>query len=314
MNFLTRCSILHGCLAGDGTLYVTLMNDALAEEREQHAIPLVWRHGAWACVAEEPFLPWLAAGVTAVGTPPLAAIVGWGGQVLTVGPDGCGREGLQRQDGRPVAVVRSVAAVDGVLYAFGMRRQAYRRLAGGRWEAIDGGVAASGEDGADVAFEALDGLDAGRLYGAGLSGEIWRRRDDRWQAIASPTNVHLSAVCCASDGTTYIGGRTGTLMRGADDTWDIRALDTADTIWDACQFRDKLYLRMGSDVATYDWDNDVLLPLPDIHDATGFACNGEHLLVLGRKRIVSCDGAAWRPVATELDDAAIPPPLRQLLA
>ena len=31
---------------------------------------------------------------------------------------------------------------------------------------------------AEVAFEALDGFAGGPLYGAGLSGEVWRRNDD----------------------------------------------------------------------------------------------------------------------------------------
>jgi len=314
VNFLTRCSILHGCLAADGTLYLTIMNDALAEQREQHAIPLMWRGGTWSCIDEEPFLPWLAAGVGTIGSAgPLAAIVGWGGQVLTVGPDGCGREGLQRPDGSSVAVVRAVATVGDTVYAVCMRRQVYRRIGTGQWEAIDRGVADEGDEGADVGFEAIDGFDDTELYAAGLNGEVWQRRDARWHAIAAPTNVHLSALTCGADGFVMVGGRTGTLLRGRDDAWEIRALPTQDTIWDICRFGPTLYLRLGSDVVTYAWDTDEMVPLEGLHDAARLVCRGERLLVLGRKRIVSVEGAAWREIDTELDADAIAPSLRDLL-
>ena len=103
-------------------LLCAVMNDALAEQRRQHAIPLSLKNDAWSSIAGEPVFPWLVAGIAAIDQRSLQiVIVGWGGQVSVIDGDTCHREGIQRKDSKDVSIVRSVATIDNVVYEAGMR-------------------------------------------------------------------------------------------------------------------------------------------------------------------------------------------------
>ncbi|MBN0749583.1 hypothetical protein JTM00_36600, partial [Pseudomonas aeruginosa] len=93
--------------------------------------------------------------------------------------------------------MRGVACIDGVAYACGMDRQVYRRFYENDWRAIDSGARPPAGSEAVVGFEAIGGFGAREIYAVGWDGEIWQYYGKRWQPRESPTNLILTAICCA---------------------------------------------------------------------------------------------------------------------
>ena len=310
MDLLTNCAIMNGYAAADGTLYVTLMNDALAEERRQHAIPLVTNGAGWRAIRDEPVLPWLAAGIAGAG-PAGVAIVGWAGQVLELDGDACRKEGIFRRDGKPVAIIRTVATIAGTAYAAGLRRQVHRR-APDAWEELDAGAAYEGEE-MEVGFEAIGGFGPDDIYAAGLRGEIWHFESNRWSALQSPTNVHLHALCCGADGVVTIGGRDGVLLQGRGDRWRVLPTTLDETIWDLHCFGSELFLLTNDGVYRYA-DGEVEEQELPADEYCRFSSTPEALWLFGRKTIARYDGALWHPQPTDYDPAMIDGPALDYLA
>lgn len=312
MNFSDKCSIISGVALSNNDIFITVMNDGLAEERRQHAIPLFFKNDVWSSISSEPVLPWLAAGIAGIEQPSMQIVIaGWGGQVLVIEGDACHREGIQRKDSKLVSIVRNVVAIDGVIYTAGMSRQVYKRKTSSTWVEIDHDVVYEGEK-IDIGFNTIGGFDCSEVYAAGLNGEIWNYDDHQWREIQSPTNVHLHSMCCASNGFVYIGGRSGVLIRGRHDLWEIFDTDIKETIWDVCWFIDKLYLLTNKGVFLYidgkleKIQNDLL----DYGDFLRFSSSKDRIWIFGQKRIVQFDGLLWHEyISTLSDDATSSPTL-----
>jgi hypothetical protein len=303
MRFTDKCSILAGAAGQDDVALVTVMNDGLAEERQQHAIPLVYRQGAWMLAGEEKVLPWLAAGIATTYNDSMAfTVVGWAGQVLVVEDQSSRREAIQR-NGDSVSIMRSVAAIDNSVYAAGMRRQVYRRPGSDDWMPIDDGVAYHGDE-LTVGFNAIDGYTEKEIYAVGLGGEVWMQAEGAWHDVGIPTNVHLHAVCCAGNGKVYVGGRSGVLIRGRHDSWEFLDLQTDEPIWAMHWFRNELYLLLGrrihqgADGKIRRLENDIV----GDEDFHSLSSAGGKLWVFGRKKIVQYDGSSWRELDCVLSD------------
>jgi hypothetical protein len=304
MNFLDKCSILAGVATLDNAIFVTVMNDGLAEERQQHAIPLFFKNDVWSLIADEYVLPWVVAGMAISDEQsPHVVIVGWGGQVLVVNGDTCRREAIQRIDSGYVSIVRAVAAIDNDIYSVGMRRQVHKRTRKRGWEEIDNGVVYQG-DKITIGFNTIHGFDSTEVYAAGLNGEIWSYNGRKWHEIQTPTNALLQSMCCASDGNVYIGGKAGVLIRGRHDLWEVLDINFEDTIWDIHCFKDKLFLLTSNGVYTY--NDEVFEKIQnnflDYEDFQCISSSKDRLWIFGRKKIVEYDGLLWREHGTVLSD------------
>ncbi|MDQ3059975.1 MAG: hypothetical protein M3R45_10700 [Pseudomonadota bacterium] len=307
MNILDKCSVLHGVASLNNDVFIAVMNDSLAEERVQHAIPLWHHHHAWSSVSQEPVVPWLAAGIAEMTRPEREMVmVGWGGQVLSMKNQACAREGILRSDQQPVSVIRSVAAVGGAVYTAGMRRQVHKKTDGSAWQEVDQGLVSEGGH-FDIGLNAIDGFDQSELYAVGLGGEIWQGHDNHWQPIASPTNVHLHALCCGADGFVYAGGRAGVLLRGRRQAWEILDIGATETIWAVKWFEARLYLVIGP--ALYSWDSHDLLPVrhEQMHapDFLGLSCSADSLWAFGRKMIFQYQANTWRSLSSDMPDSEL---------
>jgi len=303
MNFTDKCSILAGGAGQDDVVLVTVMNDGLAEERQQHAIPLLYRQGGWRLAGEEKVLPWLVAGIANSGRGSSEfVIVGWAGQVLVVEDGKSRREAIQKKDDY-VSIVRAVARIDDAIYTVGMRRQAHKRLGSNRWTEIDRDVAYRGDEPA-IGFNAIDGFDGDEFYAVGLNGEMWRYDKGKWHEILSATNVHLHSVCCAGNGQVYVGGRSGLILRGRHDSWEILDLENDQTIWDLHWFANKLFVLLDRRIHQVVDDElraieDVVIGADDFHS---FSSVDGKLWVFGRKKIVQYDGSSWSQLDCVLPD------------
>ncbi len=306
MNFLDKCSILTGVVTLQNEIFVSIMNDGLAEERQQHAIPLFFNKEAWALISDEPVLPWLVSGIACNKSSSLTIYVGWGGQVLVISGDKCHREAILRKDSNYVSIMRSVVAIGDVFYAVGMRRQVYKRTGESNWVEIDHGVVYLG-DRIDIGFNAIDGYRNNEIYAVGSNGELWLYNNKFWQEIQTPTNVHLHSLYCAPDGYVYIGGTSGVLIRGRHDSWEIVDIDFKETIWDIHYFENKLYLITSTGIYFY-LDNKiekVQNVLLDYKRFLRFSSSKDRLWVFGEKKIVQFDGLTWSECVTVIPDDAL---------
>lgn len=309
MNFLEKCSVLTGVATLYNDIIVTVMNDGLAEQRQQHAIPMFFKNNSWGLLFAEPVLPWLAAGVACVAESSLqTVIVGWGGQVLVVENNHCRREAILRKDSNYVSIIRSLAVIDGIFYAVGMRRQVYRRASNGEWEEIDHEVLYRG-DRIEVGFNAIDGFGYKEIYAAGSNGEIWWYDNLHWHQIQTPTNVHLHSLCCADDGYVYIGGKHGILIRGRYSSWEVLDTEIEGTLWDIHWFDDKLFLIANSGI--YQCVNGIFHKIQhrllEYKDFLRFSSSKDNLWIFGSKRIIKYDGLSWSDCMTELPEEVIIP-------
>lgn len=303
MKFTERCSIITGIAGRDDVALVTVMNDGLAEERQQHAIPLLYRQGRWRLAGEEKVLPWLVAGVASMFHSSLEfVIVGWGGQVLVVENQNSHREAIQRKDDY-VSIVRSVATINNAVYAVGMRRQVHKRHERNRWIMIDHGVASPGDEFA-IGFNAIDGFDDDEIYAVGLNGEMWRRDKASWHQVHSPTNAHLHSICCSPGGRVYVGGKSGVFIRGRRDAWEFLDLETDETIWDLHWFEGELYAILGNGIYVVENERVRRVENEEVSDGDFHSLSSSEgkLWVFGRKKIIQTEGSSWKEVDCFLPD------------
>lgn len=146
--------------------------------------------------------------------------------------------------------IRSVHEIAGVAHAIGFRGMVYRLDAIGLWTRIDDGLP-SEFDG-----EALHGFGLNDVYAVGARGNVWHFDGKSWDRQDIPTNGPLNAVKCTPDGTVYIAGANGTLLRGRRDEWSMVGHgDMADDIWDIEHFAGQLFLSTLDGVFTLEGDH-----------------------------------------------------------
>jgi len=193
---------------------------------------------------------------------------------------------------------RSLAVVDGELYACGMDRVAAVRTGPQKWRDISAPPAPGGDR--IVGFESLDGFTAKDLYAVGWQGEIWHRKGTRWRQVDSPVSINLNAVCCADDGQVYVVGDKGVMLRGRDDTWSEIETGLADNLQDVRDFEGRLYV--VTDFAILELVKDKLVPVANFAEGDRPASclhllRGEDGLVsLGPKDLFKLHGGNWQRV------------------
>lgn len=203
-----------------------------------------------------------------------------------------GKEGPDRRG--PMREIRNIA---GCIYAVGMQRQAYRRVADGKWQRFDNNVVAPLRAAEVCSFDSIDGFDEHDLYAAGLDGAIWHW-NGRWRALDSPTSVGLEKVLCTGDGRVVVAGQLGTLIEGRESIF--RIVDTGeleDVIWDLAWFRGAVYASTLHALYRFDADGFVRVDtgLPDHTSFANLSTNGTSLWSIGRTQLARTgDGSHWQ--------------------
>lgn len=239
----------------------------------------------------------VSAGICAVRTsPPEILTLCADGRVQRAAPDGQSYENLVDEIPSKHGLLRDIRHIGDSIYATGFGRQVYVRSAQRTWQRCDQGVVEDPKAESLSGFESIDGFDENEIYAVGNQGEIWCRRERRWQKIESLTNVILENVLCAPDGMVYASGQLGILLRGRLNRWEIIEHElTEDTFWDMTWFDNRLWL--STTQALYSFANDKLERID-----TGL-CAGQTFRYLdatqdclwssGERHLAAFDGRAW---------------------
>nr|WP_251010906.1 hypothetical protein [Variovorax paradoxus] len=220
-------------------------------------------------------------------------------KVVLIGEDGdvATYVGGKREDDaiRPQPVmIRHARTIAGEVYACGSKRQVFRRTGEKQWRDMSAPRADQTEE---FGFEGIDGYAENDIYAAGWGGEIWRYDGAGWASCASPTNVILTALCCAGDGNVYACGQGGVLVKGRNDAWASIAWEDEVTVdlWDLCWFQDKLYV--ATMFALYTLDGNRLVPVDfgEMGPVTCYNLTTEEgvLWSIGKADVASFDGVTW---------------------
>ncbi|WP_217441940.1 MULTISPECIES: hypothetical protein [unclassified Myxococcus] len=218
-------------------------------------------------------------------------VVGEDGEVVTYVGGKSKNEAL-----KPAPVmIRNAREIAGWVYACGMKRQVYKRIGEAKWVAMNAPAAEATEK---AGFEAIDGTSETDLYAAGWGGEVWRYDGKSWSPCESPTRVILSAVCCAPDGTVYVAGQQGVLLKGRGSAFAVVpwAEEVTSDLWDLCWFRGKLYVATLSALYTLEGDRLVEVDFGEAGTPTcyGLATAEDVLWSIGRDDVASFDGTTWK--------------------
>lgn len=133
--------------------------------------------------------------------------------------------------------IRSVSEIATKAYAVGYQGMVYRLDELRTWTRIDEGLSGN------LKLEAIHGFDDSDLYAVGLHGELWHYNGNTWAKRDLPTNQNLNMVKCVQDGSVYIAGHGGILIRGTGETWKIiEQKQTKDHLWDVEWFNGQVYV------------------------------------------------------------------------
>lgn len=271
-------------------VYILSKAKKLVAEDVAHSNVLGLYQGNWAAGFSA---EWDSSAVAVARLPKEAAmIVGEDGDVAVyVGtPD----PKLEQLEPQPV-LIRRASTIDGYVYACGMKRQVYHRIGEAQWIDISAPFPSEAER---VGFEGIDGFSANEVYAVGWDGEIWQFDGKRWVDRTSPTNVILTAVCCAGDGVVYVTGQQGVMLRGRNGEWElIEWEEEVDVdLWDLCWFQDKLYVASNTAIYTLEGSTLIAVDFGKTGTPTCFSLTSAEgvLWSIGHADVASFDGTTWR--------------------
>jgi hypothetical protein len=266
-----------------------------------------FRDGEWASLAE---WPWAAVGLVVDGDLPTRVdVLGRDGQVASWTPEGLAEAHVD--PGRSPGPLRGLRRIGGALWAYGMRRQVFRcdgitwtRMMQGLEPALDPSLSLKEERKARLAdvggIDAVAEHPAGGEIAVGMKGEIWRRADERWVRLASPTDAWLKDVTF-DGGVAYACGQVGTILRDRGDGWqslsyrgptglDFCSLAVHDGLLFVADGRSLRALR-GDTLELVEFGVSEVVPCSRV-----IVGGGAIVSVAGQEVWTSLDGRSWRAV------------------
>jgi hypothetical protein len=247
------------------------------------------------------YVPCRTAGIAAVRTPsPEILSLCLDGTVHSAGPNGFSSDSVDLDEPpEQRGILRCLSVVKDEVYAAGLGRQVFKRSVNGKWSRIDRQIAEPKGSENVGGFESIDGFDSSEIYAVGMNGEICRFDGAKWDVIPGLTNLILSKVLCAPDGTVYIAGQLGTLIKGRTYKWEILEQDGLDdTIWDLAWHGEKLWLSTINSL--YVLQDDEIVPVevdqePDI-SFRYLASRDDALWSIGAKSLLLRKADSWTVV------------------
>jgi hypothetical protein len=227
--------------------------------------------------------------------------------LVAIGPNGEAWEGLTSNATHTAGRIgiseqswRSLAAIQGEIYACGMGRVAALRTGPHQWRDIS--APSPAKDKRILGFEDIDGFSSADLYAVGWHGEIWHRKSGKWRQVDSPVSANLNAVCCAGDGVAYAVGDGGVMLRGRNDEWEAIESGRPENLQDVRDHERQVYVT--TDFEILQLTEDGLVPVTAFSDPDDapdtclhLAKAADGLVSIGPKDLFSLSGGTWRRVA-----------------
>ncbi|QDH71156.1 hypothetical protein [Marilutibacter alkalisoli] len=200
--------------------------------------------------------------------------------------------GLNRP--QPYGYLESLKNIRNTLYACGYGRQVYRRDSNG-WISIADSILTREEA---TGFFDIDGLDHDNLYAVGWKGEIYFYDGSRWLKDDSPTTAHLSSVKCLDDGTVFISGDRGIVLKGSFNHWQLIETEGFTGNWYGLEsFNGAIYLAGNAEIARVEGSSIVPVNVAEQPITTHRLDAREGLLwSIGESDIYIFDGDRWMEV------------------
>jgi hypothetical protein len=296
-------SVWDGVVRGD-LLELLAGSDQLTAERAPHAFLVEFTDTPKAVATVE----WTARDIAPDPEHPDAVIVlGLNGEVARF------RQGkvepLPSISGPPPSSERgtmlALAHAGGSLMACGGNQQVYRYRGNGTWVRFDDGLTRP-EDGGISQFEFVVGDPShGNLYTGGARGELWRHEGRQWRRIEMPTNLRLIAATPGADGTIWIAGQLGTLLRGSGEEWEVLHQDKdIPYFWDLAFVGGRLFLTTNR--VLYEWKDGAIEVVNFADDSLyegaipysfyKLGVAGDRLYTFGAKDVMCLENDRWRRI------------------
>jgi hypothetical protein len=289
-QFAAIREFIRGAALYSDALCVISKVKSLIEKSFAHASVVGIDRGDWASLVN---VEWDATAIAVARVPSTqVVIIGQDGDVAVYG--GADQIRMEKIDPDPVTI-RNACTVEGLVYACGMKRQAYARTEDGRWLDISAPYPAPKEV---AGFEAIQGFSHQEIYAAGWGGEIWEYDGARWLDRGELTSLILTCVCCTPNGDVFVAGQEGLLFRGRHDVWQqIEWDDGFDVdIWDVHWFDDHLYVATISALFRLEENALVRVDFGEANVRTCYNLTSKDgvLWSIGRDDIASFDGSRWQ--------------------
>lgn len=148
-------------------------------------------------------------------------------------------------------------------------------------------------------FQDIDGFSPEDMYAVGGKGDVWHFDGQQWKQLPFPSEMTLSSVCCAPDGTVYIGAESGTVFKGRADQWAMLALGYLarpfkDMVWHRgavwCTNADGLWTITDGELKYAD-------AAPEVSSCSGHLSVGDGVMLLaGEFGAALHDGQRWQRI------------------
>ena len=211
-------------------------------------------------------------------------------------------------------LAKGIVYIDGHTYSYGMIRSVYKHTDVKQWENITtkskhpnlfSDIERSKDNlvGDWVGFSALDGFNGRDIYAGGNRGDCWHYNGIHWSKIDLPLNSDISSITCTPDGKVYIGCRTGPVLVGRDDLWEV--IDESKQIIHSAWFKDRIYFSsVNGRIYTHNNADKLLTeanfktPYPKYmhHHIYGLASCDECLVIYTDIQAYAYDGENWHEI------------------
>jgi hypothetical protein len=133
-----------------------------------------------------------------------------------------------------------LASIENAVWACGMGRVVLKRKSDGTW--VDLSAPQPSVEAGVIGFTALTGSAPGEIAAVGWKGEIWWRRNDKWEAQESGTNANFNAVSAAEDGQIVVVGDGGSVVVGRKDQWATLDVGVDFNLQGVCHFGGEVFI------------------------------------------------------------------------
>jgi hypothetical protein len=228
-------------------------------------------------------------------------MIAQGGNVLRHDASGGKTERMLTRD--EIVVSRNVRFIGEHFYVAGAFRRVLRRDGVETWTDMTTQLRSDlpAREMLGWGFEDVDGFDETEMYAVGGRGDAWRFDGERWHRLDLPSDASLESVCCASDGTVYLGGSGHTIIVGRGDRWELaHRAETNQRFHQLVEFDQRIFGVDDWGTTLYEVSVDGVNPV-DTGDhrlpyqgARCIATGHGMLLVAGSESASLYDGTTWR--------------------